>query len=115
MADRPKVLFDPDDYSLVKHTRIGVWDCYQEISGSRRMFKLPILSKIRLVIEASQQTHPVTRMLKDMLSISECRPYFALLAPLKLAEATVPAISLWYSSQLLLMVRTLAIDNLDPY
>ncbi|RXW18382.1 hypothetical protein EST38_g7471 [Candolleomyces aberdarensis] len=111
MSDRPKVLFDPDDHYVVKHTRIGVWNHYKDISYSGRNFNLPLLSKIRLVVETSQQTQYVTRMLQDVFSISECRPYLALLAPLKFAQATVPAISLWYSSQMLLMVEKAMVER----
>lgn len=102
--EKPTVIVDPDDRSIMRHSKVGPWDLYEDISGTRKVFGIPFLSKARAVMEAYKGYPVIKRMVQDILSITGCWPYFVLWFIVKLLLAFMPAINLWYSGQLLQMV-----------
>lgn len=55
-------------------------------------------------MEAYKGYPVIERMVKDIASIEDCWTYFVLWLLVKLLLAFIPAVSLWYSGQLLQMV-----------
>ncbi|KAF6748427.1 HlyB/MsbA family ABC transporter [Ephemerocybe angulata] len=96
--EKPSMLFDPDDTTLVRQTQVGVWHLYEDISGSKRIFSLPLLSRGKILVEAYNWG--------DISGIEGCKPFFFGWLFVKLCLAFIPAISLWYTGQLLRMVET---------
>ncbi|KAM5537530.1 hypothetical protein V8D89_008857 [Ganoderma adspersum] len=96
--------FDPSDHTRVKHTKIGVWDLYEEIDPARA--HVPGASYAERAFEAYQCLPYLARMIRDVLAIRSC---WFLLAAYALAEggqALLPAASLWYSGQLINILQT---------
>lgn len=104
--EKPSMLFDPDDTTLVRQTQVGVWHLYDDISGSKRIFSLPLLSRGKILVEAYNGGPYMARMLRDISGIEGCKPFFFGWLFVKLCLAFIPAISLWYTGQLLRMVET---------
>ncbi|KZT68754.1 P-loop containing nucleoside triphosphate hydrolase protein [Daedalea quercina L-15889] len=101
--------FDPEDSKRVKHTRIGVWDLYEEkqpIFG----WDIPGTSTLEYYLEITRSLPYVWQMLKDMSSIQNCWIFATLYVIVGLALSVIPAASLWYSGQLLTIIQT-AIDT----
>ncbi|KAI9062263.1 P-loop containing nucleoside triphosphate hydrolase protein [Trametes sanguinea] len=105
---RGKGTFDPNDTSRVKHTRIGVWDVYEDQSS--RISTLPGSWTVEKYAEVINCLPYVWRMLKDILCIPACTFLFALFCVTQGSVALVPALALWYQGQLLQIMQT-AIDT----
>ncbi|KAG1777294.1 P-loop containing nucleoside triphosphate hydrolase protein [Suillus placidus] len=93
-----------DDAHRVKHTRIGIWDLYEE----RQPHSLLMLgSSISETYAWVLQNMPyVVRMLKHMYSIPQCFILLSAYLVVELLGTLMPAISLWYTGQLLSLVET---------
>jgi ABC-type multidrug transport system fused ATPase/permease subunit len=80
--------------TIIHHSNFGVWDLYQEEKHS-----------------FSQKTHfyhalPfLYKMIKDILSIPSCSFYLSAYLCVELFSSLLPAISLWFSGQLLSIVQ----------
>ncbi|KAI6133883.1 P-loop containing nucleoside triphosphate hydrolase protein [Pisolithus croceorrhizus] len=98
---RPGV-FDPADTQNVKHTRMGVWDFYEELPLNA---PIPFSSKLETYAQLLEGIPFVWRMLKDICSIRRCLSLICLYLLVEVARSLVPAVSLWYSGQLLLLVE----------
>ncbi|KAL9715679.1 hypothetical protein Ac2012v2_000122 [Leucoagaricus gongylophorus] len=96
-----KVSFDTDDKSSVKHSRIGVWDLYEQIPP--RLVGWPSLQPLFDVVENLPY---VWHMLVDVSSIRECHILLFAYLVIELFVSLIPALSLWYSGQLLHIVQT---------
>ena len=103
------MIFDPDDRSLIRHAKSGVWDIYGDISAKarRRIFRLPFLSKAKIIGEAYEGYPHVARMVRDIATLEGCGGYFVAWFGLRFVSSFMPAISLWYTGQLLRMVGVL--------
>ncbi|KAH0838718.1 hypothetical protein J3R83DRAFT_7048 [Lanmaoa asiatica] len=99
---RPGV-FNPHDAARIKHTRIGVWDLYEEKHSD---IPIPGASRLETASRMLQDFPYVWRMLKDICSIRRCLVLILLYLVVEVATSLIPAISLWYSGQLLLLVET---------
>lgn len=91
--------FDPKDDRRVKHTRIGVWDLYEE----RQTDLPPIIagsSSFETYSQIIQCTPHVVRMLKDVLSIKDCWLLLSAFLLVEVLASLLPAISLWYVTKL---------------
>jgi len=87
--------FDPKD-NHVKHTRIGVWDLYEEIRTDVTPI-IPGSSGLETYAQIVQCMPYVVRMLKDVLSIKRCRTLFAAFFVVEVSSSLLPAVSLWYA------------------
>ncbi|KAG6874168.1 hypothetical protein C0995_005586 [Termitomyces sp. Mi166 len=100
--------FDPSDTKNVKHSRIGVWDLYEEIQPE--LAHVPGSSRLEPYFEIAQNLPYVWRMLRDIGSIRACWFHLVLYLIFECIASLIPAISLWYSAQLLKIVQS-AIDE----
>jgi hypothetical protein len=83
---------DPRDTRRFKHTRIGVWDLYEE---RRTGYYIPGLSIRQTCGQIIESMPYVVQMLRDVLSI---RRSWLLLSAFFIVEvliSLIPAISLW--------------------
>ncbi|KAG1829492.1 P-loop containing nucleoside triphosphate hydrolase protein [Suillus variegatus] len=96
--------FDPEDARRVKHTRIGVWDLYEDRQTD--MPRIPGSSRLETYAQIVQSMPHVLRMLKDILSIRQCCLLLPVFLVVEVLASLTPAISLWYSGQLLRLVET---------
>ncbi|KAL1709422.1 P-loop containing nucleoside triphosphate hydrolase protein [Schizophyllum commune] len=105
---RRKGIFNPEDETKVIHSKIGVWDFYEE--RPPQLARLPYFLQLESYLEIIPSFPYVVRMLRDIASIRDCQVYMLLYLILEVVAALVPAISLWYSGQLLRIVQT-AVDE----
>lgn len=86
--------FDPEDASRVKHTRIGVWDFYEErqpILG----WNIPGVATLEHYLEVTRSLPYVWRMIKDISSIPNCWLLVLIYVFVELVQSLIPAVSLW--------------------
>ncbi|KAG5646916.1 hypothetical protein DXG03_001992 [Asterophora parasitica] len=107
-ATTRKGTFDPLNPKNVKHTRIGVWDMYEEVQPE--LAHIPGGSRLEPYLEMAQGIPYVWRMLKDVGSIRACWFLLGTYLAIECAASLVPAVSLWYSAQLLDIVQ-FAVDK----
>ncbi|KAJ3547942.1 hypothetical protein NMY22_g1464 [Coprinellus aureogranulatus] len=107
VSSKPTMVFDPDDRSTVKHTKAGVWDQYDDVSRStrRKLFRLPGFFKVKEVTEAYKGYPHVTRMAYDIFTLEDCGIFFVAWIVLQFCLAFMPALTLWYTGQLLHIVE----------
>ncbi|KAI0668740.1 P-loop containing nucleoside triphosphate hydrolase protein [Trametes maxima] len=103
-----KGTFDPADTHRVKHTRIGVWDLYEELNPD--LEHVPGATWLEKVLEAYACLPYLVRMLKDILSIRSCWLLLVSYLAADFLHSLIPAASLWYSGQLIAILQT-AIDT----
>lgn len=87
-----KGTFDPEDKSRVKHSRIGVWDLYEEITPRLGLFGWPTIQPLFDIVE---NVPYVWRMLIDVASIRECNYLLLAYLIIELVASLLPALSLW--------------------
>ncbi|KAL4065775.1 P-loop containing nucleoside triphosphate hydrolase protein [Scleroderma yunnanense] len=97
-------VFDPNDAQRIKHTRLGVWDLYEERMTDK--IPIPASSRLEILVQMFQGLPHVWRMLKDVCSIRRCLVLICLYLLVEIGTALIPAMSLWYSGQLLALVET---------
>ncbi|KAG9310293.1 P-loop containing nucleoside triphosphate hydrolase protein [Chiua virens] len=102
---RRQGVFDPDDTKRIKHTRIGVWDLYEEKYADIPV-PLPGVSRLETVSQMRQNFPYVWRMFKDICSIPRCLLLILLYLAVEVVASLIPALSIWYSGQLLFLVET---------
>ncbi|KAG0703054.1 P-loop containing nucleoside triphosphate hydrolase protein, partial [Suillus ampliporus] len=95
---------DPQDARRVKHTRIGIWDLYEE--RQTELPRIPGSSLLETYAQILESMPHVVRMFKDILSIRRVRMLLPAFLVVELLNSLIPAISLWYSGQLLRLVET---------
>ena len=95
-----KGTFDPHNASSVKHTRLGVWDLYEEFEPG--LVRVPGASRLEKYMDILECTPYVWRMVRDVLSIPSCAVLCVLHALINLGMAVVPALGLWYAFNLIL-------------
>ena len=88
---RPGV-FNPNDGTRIKHTRIGVWDLYEE---KRSDIPIPGASRLETTSQMFQGLPYVWRMLKDICNIRRCFVLIMLYLVVEVANSLIPALSLW--------------------
>lgn len=98
-----KGTFNPSDEQNVKHTRIGVWDLYEEVLPQFTNF--PGASRFSRYFQMANDMPYIWRMIKDIGSIRACWFLLTFYLVVELFASLVPAVSLWYSGQLLKIVR----------
>ncbi|KAK7060894.1 hypothetical protein VNI00_000627 [Paramarasmius palmivorus] len=102
--------FDPEDEKNVKHTRVGVWDLYEEKQPELERIPLSKRLNVEHYLEMYNSLPFVWMMMKDIGSIRSCWFYMAVYLLIEIVSSLIPAISLWYSGQLLKIVQT-AVDE----
>ena len=85
---------DPYAGRVVTHSKIGVWDWYEEVDPDRS--QISVISRLRKSYTDLAGSFPyVIRMFRDVLSIPGCRPHLAVFGLTELGLALVPAASIW--------------------
>lgn len=97
---------DPQDARRVRHTRIGVWDLYEERQTSSSLLRMPGSSIVETCAQMIQNTPYVVRMLKDVFSIRRVQILLPIFLVMYVLDSIIPAVSLWYSGQLLHLIPT---------
>lgn len=88
-----KGTFDPDDAKRVKHTRLGVWDLYEEIHPEFQ--RIPGSSKLEQYSEVVRSFPYVWRMIKDVGSLKNCWFLLAAYLVITVVSSLIPAVALW--------------------
>ncbi|KAJ7583265.1 P-loop containing nucleoside triphosphate hydrolase protein [Mycena floridula] len=86
----------------ISHVKYGIWDFYQEINPEIPRFER-LGSRFREVYEALPF---MWRMVQDVLRIRSCWLPLCIYVVTEFVTGLIPAITLWYSSQLVAVVRT---------
>ncbi|KAG1880462.1 P-loop containing nucleoside triphosphate hydrolase protein [Suillus tomentosus] len=95
--------FDHKDTRRFKHTRIGIWDLYEERQTLARKRLSLILQTYAPII----YNFPLlVRMFKDVLSIKRCSILLPAYFIVRVSASLIPAVSLWYSGQFLRLVES---------
>lgn len=87
-----KGTFDTEDRSRVKHSRIGVWDLYEEITPRLGPIGWPTFQPVYDIVENIPY---VWRMIVDVASIRECNILLFAYLVIELVASLLPALSLW--------------------
>ncbi|KZP30394.1 P-loop containing nucleoside triphosphate hydrolase protein [Athelia psychrophila] len=103
-----KGTFNPEDETHVKHTKLGVWDLYKETQPELQ--NIPGSSRLEPYLEMYQSMPFVWKMIQDIGSIRSCWVMLATYLVFVVLAALIPAVSLWYSGQLLRIVES-AVDQ----
>ncbi|TFK47933.1 P-loop containing nucleoside triphosphate hydrolase protein [Heliocybe sulcata] len=102
-----KGTFNPDA-ATVKHSRLGIWELYEEVNPSQTFVQVP--SKFKEYREYAECLPYVWRMFRDILTLQDCHMLLVLYGVVTALAALVPAVSLWFSAQLLTIVQV-AVDT----
>jgi hypothetical protein len=96
--------FNPDDATKVKHIKFGVWDYYEE--KNPEMQYVPASSHVESFMALYKDFPFFLRMLRDVASLKSCQVFLLIYIIIGVIESLIPSASLWYSGQLLSIVRT---------
>ena len=88
-----KGTFDPTDSSRVTHTRMGVWDLYEEMNPGFE--HIPGSSWLEKSLEVYACLPYLLRIIKDILSIRSCWFLLTSYAIAETLQALLPAVTLW--------------------
>ncbi|KAI0042884.1 P-loop containing nucleoside triphosphate hydrolase protein [Auriscalpium vulgare] len=105
-SSRKGPAFDPADDEHVEHRRLGVWDLY--LQRNPKLSRLPAWPKLEESAEMINDLPYVWRTLLDLRPI--CGHLLALYLVMMIGHSLLPALSLWYSGQLLKIVQ-IAVDE----
>jgi hypothetical protein len=97
--------FDPHNVDTVKHTRLGVWDLYEQVDPG--IVQLPGFSEAARRLEVLKDLPIVWRMVKDVASIPSCWFHFLIYCTIELLYSLLPAVTLWFVLVLPLLENTL--------
>ncbi|KAF8920579.1 P-loop containing nucleoside triphosphate hydrolase protein [Mucidula mucida] len=87
--------FNPDDTENVQHTRLGVWDLYED--KPEVLKRIPWSARLQPYIELGSGLPYVWKMLKDISGIRSTWILLIFLTLLNVIKALLPAVSLWYA------------------
>lgn len=95
--------FNPEDVSSVKRSKVGVWDLYEDVGG--KFTQIPMLANLESLWESLDCLPYVWRMFSDIAGIQGCLLYLSIYVVLEIGLSLLPALGVWYSGQLLQVVR----------
>ena len=78
---------------VVKHTRLGIWDHYEEKDPDGR--RLAVGDSFQAARETLAVLPYALRAVQDILAIPECKLQVAVFTASEFADAIIPAISVW--------------------
>lgn len=97
MAMHTRNLDPTEDARRVRHTRLGIWDLYEDREAD--------VSHIAWMYAQIVQSVPhILRTLKDILGIRRGWMLLSTLLVIEVLASLTPAVSLWYTSQLFSLV-----------
>lgn len=65
-------VFDPEDTQKVRHTKMGVWDLYEQIEPKLKMVPWSLRAKLETYHEMKGSLPYVMRMFREIGSIRAC-------------------------------------------
>lgn len=104
-----KGIFNPEDTTRVKHTRIGVWDLYE--GKTPELEHIPGSSKLEGFLQFKDNLPYVWRMLKDIGSLRSCWILLILYCIIDILVSFIPAVSIWYRQCSYSSVDVLTVDS----
>ncbi|KAI5989752.1 P-loop containing nucleoside triphosphate hydrolase protein [Pisolithus albus] len=81
---------------------MGVWDFYEERAYNA---PIPYSSRLETYAQLFEGIPFAWRMLKDICSVRRCLSLICCYVLVEVARSLIPAVSLWYSGQLILLVE----------
>ena len=89
-----KGVFNPEDKVRVKHTKIGVWDLYEE--KEPELANIPgALPLTERVLTLRRSLPYLWRMMKEIGSIRSCWTLLMFYLTLVVLSAMIPAVAIW--------------------
>jgi hypothetical protein len=88
-------IFNPHDATRINHTRMGVWDLYEEKHSD---IPIPGASRLEIASQMLQGLPFVWRMLKDICRVRRCLVLIFLFLVVEVVSSLIPAVSLWLVS-----------------
>jgi len=85
--------FNPHDTKNVKHSKIGVWDLYEEIDP--KLAHVPGSLWLESFLELIDGLPYIWRMFKDLASMRSSWTLFAAYLIIRLMLSFLPALTLW--------------------
>jgi hypothetical protein len=85
--------FDYQDARRFKHTRLGIWDLYEERQS--HLPRIPTSSISETYTQIIQGVPFLVRMLKDVLRIKRCSMLLSAYLVVEVLTSLIPAVSLW--------------------
>ncbi|KAJ7583266.1 P-loop containing nucleoside triphosphate hydrolase protein [Mycena floridula] len=85
----------------IKHVKLGIWDVYEEIDPKTSRYER-LASRFH---EAREALPFMWRMVKDVLAIRSCWFPLCVYLAARFVSSLIPAVAMWYSGQLLSVVR----------
>ncbi|KAF7319930.1 ABC transporter related protein [Mycena kentingensis (nom. inval.)] len=98
-------VFNPEDTSKVRHTKVGIWDFYEELDPKTKYVPNSILPRLESWAAIRGSWPFIWRMLSEISSIPGCLWLLAAYLANTLVISLIPAIELWYSALLLQIVQ----------
>ncbi|KAG1825435.1 P-loop containing nucleoside triphosphate hydrolase protein [Suillus subaureus] len=92
------------DLRPVTHTRIGIWDLYEQCG--KELPRRPDSSMLGTFVRIRDNMPYVVRMFKEILNIRRVRMLLPAFLVVQVLDSLIPAVSLWYDGQLLRLVET---------
>lgn len=93
---RPPGTFDVDDKRRVKHSKIGVWDLYEErVSTKSLISSLPGVDIVENYLQVFQNVPYVWMMVKDIAGLRGCWWLLIMYILVEVVSSLIPALSLW--------------------
>lgn len=87
-------VFDPNNADRIKHTRMGVWDVYEEKNPD--LPDIPIGAQYwERFLEIKRDLPYVWTMIKDISSLRDCWSLLVMYTFWEVVGALLPAVSLW--------------------
>ncbi|KAI0089816.1 P-loop containing nucleoside triphosphate hydrolase protein [Irpex rosettiformis] len=96
-------VFNPEDNTRVKHTRLGVWDLYEE--KEPELASIPGSSRLERFLSLKQSIPYLWMMLKDIGRIKSCWMLLMCYGVLVFVGSLIPALSIWYKGKMLKIVE----------
>ena len=90
-----KGVFNPEDETKVKHTKLGIWDLYEE--KEPELANIPGSSRLERFLALKQNLPYLWMMLRDIGSIRSCWMLLVYYGILIFIGSLIPAVSIWYA------------------
>jgi len=81
----------------LKHTKVGIWDSYEQIPMGKFGINIPGVSRLPRNLEFVWDLPFVWRMAKEVIKIKSCWYYLSLFIAVKVLSSLEPAVALWYA------------------
>lgn len=102
-TEKDSRFFDDVGGKYVKHTKIGVWDFYEDMQSRRKKFSFSSTAILQKLDEFIISIPYVWESLKTLIHLSS--PLLFLYSSCSFLGSLIPAVNLYYSSQLLQVVE----------